>query len=80
MLGIASELKALKPLKKCGWRFDIGREALAAYMRYAYVPSPYSIYKNISKLIVGSSIKFDDKGNSKEYKCWDSNKVLDAEK
>ncbi|ABI82564.1 asparagine synthase (glutamine-hydrolyzing) [Francisella tularensis] len=80
ILGFASELKALKPLKECGWRFDIDRDALAAYMRYAYVPTPYSIYKNISKLNVGSYIKFDAKGNSKEYKYWDSKKVLDSEK
>lgn len=74
ILGFASELKALKPLKECGWRFDIDRDALATYMRYAYVPTPYSIYKNISKLNVGSYIKFDAKGNSKEYKYWDSKK------
>ncbi|MDE5016687.1 asparagine synthetase B, partial [Francisella tularensis subsp. holarctica] len=56
------------------------RDALASYMIYYFVPTPYSINKNISKLNVGSYIKFDAKGNSKEYKFWDSKKVLDSEK
>ncbi|GAB4223640.1 MAG: asparagine synthase (glutamine-hydrolyzing) [Francisella sp.] len=80
ILGFASELKALKTLKEFGWKFDIDRDALATYMRYSYVPTPYSIYKNISKLNVGSYIIFDDNGNSKEYKYWDSKDVLSIEK
>ncbi|MDE4990522.1 asparagine synthetase B, partial [Francisella tularensis subsp. holarctica] len=30
ILGFASELNALNPLKECGWRCDIDRDALAA--------------------------------------------------
>lgn len=48
----ASELKALEVYP--GWRGDIDREALALFMRYAYVPLPYSIYTGIRKLLPGT--------------------------
>jgi asparagine synthase (glutamine-hydrolysing) len=47
-----SELKALRVHP--GWRGDIDREAVASLMRYAYVPTPHSIYRNIRKLIPGT--------------------------
>lgn len=43
-----SELKALRAHP--GWRGEVDRDALAAYLRYSYVPAPYSIYKGIAKL------------------------------
>lgn len=48
----ASELKALK--KVGGWNPEIDREALTLFMRYGYIPAPFSIYKNIYKLIPGT--------------------------
>ena len=47
----ASELKAQTICP--GWSSDLDREALDAYMRYAYVPAPRSIYRNIRKLPPG---------------------------
>jgi len=47
----ASELKALRAFP--GFQAAIDRDSLAAYMRYAYVPAPYSIYKGIHKLPPG---------------------------
>jgi len=47
----ASELKALRVLP--GFQAAIDRDSLAAYMRYAYVPAPHSIYKGIHKLPPG---------------------------
>ena len=47
-----SELKALK--MHPAWHAQINRDALAAYMRYGYVPSPHSIYEGIQKLLPGS--------------------------
>ena len=47
-----SELKALCTFP--GWLADIDRDALASYMRYGYVPLPYSIYRNVRKLIPGA--------------------------
>ncbi|MBZ5504314.1 MAG: asparagine synthase (glutamine-hydrolyzing) [Acidobacteriia bacterium] len=47
----ASELKALKVFP--GFQSVIDRDTLAAYMRCAYVPAPYSIYKGIYQLPAG---------------------------
>lgn len=46
-----SELKALKAYP--GFANAISREALAAYMRFVYVPAPQSIYESIFKLEPG---------------------------
>ncbi|WP_404385128.1 asparagine synthase (glutamine-hydrolyzing) [Caenispirillum salinarum] len=46
-----SELKALRA--QADWTPEIDRAALAAYMRYGYVPSPGSIYKGVNKLPPG---------------------------
>lgn len=47
----ASELKALQayPSSNC----TVNREALAQYLRFAYVPAPLSIFEGISKLAPG---------------------------
>jgi asparagine synthase (glutamine-hydrolysing) len=50
----ASELKALEAYP--GWRSEIDRGALALFMRYAYVPLPYSIYTGIRKLLPGTYV------------------------
>lgn len=47
-----SELKALCAFP--GFDNQVCRQALGQYMRYAYVPAPRSIYKNIYKLEAGS--------------------------
>jgi asparagine synthase (glutamine-hydrolysing) len=46
-----SELKALCAYP--GFSNQVSREALALYMRFTYVPAPYSIYQNIYKLEPG---------------------------
>lgn len=46
-----SELKALSAYS--GFANPVSREALALYMRFTYVPAPYSIYQNIFKLEPG---------------------------
>jgi asparagine synthase (glutamine-hydrolysing) len=43
-----SELKGLKVHPQ--WRSAIDRDALALYLRYNYVPAPYSIYSGIRKV------------------------------
>lgn len=48
----ASELKALAIYP--GWQGEVDREALAMQMRYGYVPLPYSIWRNVYKLLPGS--------------------------
>ena len=48
----ASELKALKKVFSTSLEIDKG--SLAAFFRFGYVPTPYSIYKNIFKLQPGT--------------------------
>lgn len=49
-----SELKALRSYPK--YQPQINQEALALYLKYSYVPSPYSIYEGIQKLPAGSYV------------------------
>jgi len=53
----ASELKALKVFP--GFQSVIDRNALAAYMRCAYVPAPHSIYQGIYQLPAGHILTLD---------------------
>jgi len=46
-----SELKALKA--HSSFKSEVCRDALALFMRHNYIPAPYSIYKNIYKLLPG---------------------------
>lgn len=79
-VAFASELKALKPLKNLGWNFDVDRDAVATYMRYAYVPTPYSIYSNISKLEPGCYLKISQDGEQQCKQYWQAQDVLQADK
>ena len=47
----ASELKALRVHPS--FKAEIDREALCLYLRYNYVPAPYSIYRGVRKLLPG---------------------------
>src|SRR5262245_3331670 len=62
----ASELKSMLVSTE---RPEIDRGALALYMRYAYVPAPRSIYRNIFKLPPGCwvTIGLDQAGNPKRF-------------
>ncbi len=50
----ASELKSIKRIPN--FKNDISRDSLNLFLRFAYVPSPRSIYKNIYKLLPGSML------------------------
>jgi len=52
----SSELTAIRKLPE--FNFEISKEALALYVQFTYVPSPFSIYKNIYKLLPGTCCKF----------------------
>jgi asparagine synthase (glutamine-hydrolysing) len=57
-----SELKALRahPDFKAG----INRDALALFLRYNYIPAPYSIYQGIYKLTPGTYLSLDERETS----------------
>lgn len=50
-----SELKAFKKISN--FDNEISRDSLSLFLRFAYVPSPRSIYKNIYKLLPGAMLK-----------------------
>lgn len=76
VFAFSSELKALKPLKELGWTFAVDRNVLATYMRFGYVPTPYSIYKHIKKLEPGSYLEVDSLGNQQLNYYWQAKSVL----
>jgi asparagine synthase (glutamine-hydrolysing) len=64
----ASELKAFAVLPD--WKPELNRDALTAYMRLAYVPSPLSIYRGIDKLAPGHIATIDAEGNIASSAFW----------
>jgi asparagine synthase (glutamine-hydrolysing) len=52
----ASEVKALRAHPECA--VEIDRDAVAAYLRFNYVPAPRSIYRGIQKLAPGHLLSF----------------------
>lgn len=65
-----SELKALKAHPAFGAEID--RDALAAFMRYSYIPAPQSIYRGIYKLLPGTmlSVQVDMRNRLKPVPYW----------
>ena len=53
----ASELKALA--QHPDFRPEIDRDALALFLRYNYVPAPFTVYRGIAKLEPGSFLTLD---------------------
>lgn len=51
-----SELKSIKAHPD--FKADINRDALALFLRYSYIPAPYTIYNGISKLPPASILSF----------------------
>lgn len=70
-----SELKALKAHPS--FVSEVDRNSLALYMRYNYIPAPYSIYHNIHKLKPAHYIAVSGYGQSvsEQYCYWDLQKV-----
>jgi len=64
----ASELKALKAVP--GWQDEIDRNALAAFLRYGYVPAPMSIYRGINKLAPGTLLECSGGGEIEQTTYW----------
>ncbi len=80
-LVMASELKALTAHPD--FETEINRESLTLYMRYGYVPAPFSIYKNVWHLMPGgrlslpvSAFKPGDDINAKTQLYWHMPSVI----
>jgi asparagine synthase (glutamine-hydrolysing) len=63
-----SELKALRAHPD--WHGEIDRGALALLMRHSYVPTPYSIYQGIAKLVPGTIFSLALPNHSKVTTYW----------
>jgi asparagine synthase (glutamine-hydrolysing) len=63
-----SELKALRAHP--AFRPEIDRNALCLYMRYNYIPAPYSIYQGIAKLLPGCLLSVSLKQRDPQIKAY----------
>ncbi len=72
-LVFASELKALAVFP--GWHPEIDSDALAAFMRYGYVPAPMSIYRGIHKLAPGTLLACVEAGAIRSAPYWSLREV-----
>ncbi len=69
----ASELKALRAHP--AWKATVDRDALAAYLRFGYVPVPRSIYAGVSKLEPGAFLTLREGGEPKIRRYWDLREI-----
>jgi asparagine synthase (glutamine-hydrolysing) len=58
-----------------GWRGELDRDSLAAYVRFGYVPAPRSIYRGIRKLEPGHFVTIGADGTSQDTCYWDARVV-----
>jgi asparagine synthase (glutamine-hydrolysing) len=66
----SSELKGFPT--RCKKNFKLSSEGLRAYLKYGYVPEPYSIYSGVNKLMPGCYIKISKNDRSFQiYPYWD---------
>ncbi|HEU4888080.1 MAG TPA: asparagine synthase (glutamine-hydrolyzing), partial [Thermoanaerobaculia bacterium] len=71
----ASELKALRA--GAVDRTDIDRGALALYVRFGYVPAPYSIFDGIAKLLPGRILTISADGTTHTQTYWDAARIAE---
>jgi asparagine synthase (glutamine-hydrolysing) len=70
-----SELKAVRAHPYfCG---EIDRDSLALFMRHNYIPSPYSIYKGVCKLLPGAILCIDSDGAIHQSQYWSAKDVAE---
>lgn len=71
-----SELKALRADN--GWTPALDRDGLAAYLRFAYVPAPHTIYRGVRKLPPGTILTVRERGVPKIRSFWSLADVASA--
>lgn len=60
----------LKCLRAAGVPLDLDQEALRLYMRFMYIPDPWSAFKHIRKLMPGSWLRYHADGRIEEGTYW----------
>ncbi len=63
----ASELKALAA---AGVKLDIDPASVASFLRFGYVPAPFSIFRDVTKLKPGEIVSIDAGGNIARRQYW----------
>jgi asparagine synthase (glutamine-hydrolysing) len=76
LLAFGSELKALHAHPD--WHPEIDRSAVAAFLRYGYVPSPMSIFRNVRKLEPGTFLVAKLSGEPRVVRYWDLRAIAAA--
>jgi asparagine synthase (glutamine-hydrolysing) len=71
----ASELKALVA---AGLDLEIDPASVASFLRFGYVPTPYSIFRNVTKLRPGEVVSIDAEGNVAHRLYWSLAEVASA--
>jgi asparagine synthase (glutamine-hydrolysing) len=71
-----SELKALRAHD--GWPVAIDRNAIAAFMRHNYVPTPHTVYQDVRKLPPGSLLELAPDGTPRITAYWSLDDVVTA--
>jgi asparagine synthase (glutamine-hydrolysing) len=77
-VAFASELKAFFAIPE--FKPELDRGAAAAFLRFAYVPAPRAIYRNVAKLNPATVMTFGPDGSQHERKFWDLRAVAMQEK
>src|SRR5215813_2355739 len=72
VLAFASELKALRALGGLAFALDPG--ALASYLRYACVPAPGTIFRDVAKLAPGHRLEASPAGIA-VHRYWDVGQI-----
>ncbi|MFY0610407.1 MAG: asparagine synthase (glutamine-hydrolyzing) [Hyphomicrobiaceae bacterium] len=68
-----SELKALRALDV--WHPQLDRNSLASFLKYNYIPSPVTIYKNVNKLAPGAILRMRPEGQPDVSLYWDLREI-----
>jgi asparagine synthase (glutamine-hydrolysing) len=58
-----------------GWTPRIDRNAVAAFMRYNYIPAPHTIYEGVHKLEPGTILTLPWQGEPRISRYWDARAV-----
>jgi asparagine synthase (glutamine-hydrolysing) len=69
-----SELKALRAHP--GFRAEIDRNAVAGYLRHAYVPGPLGIYRHVHKLPPGAMLTIRQGAEPQLASYWDARSIV----
>ena len=71
----ASELKSFAA---ADLSFDLDPASVASFLRFAYVPAPFSIYRDVSKVLPGEVVSVMPGGRITRRKYWDIAEVAAA--